>query len=447
MTEDNRFSGRVKRYARVGASVGGMAARAAGNRVFGRDSGGSAGQAQQLKAALGGLKGPIMKVAQILATVPDALPNDYIQELGQLQSNAPAMGWAFVNRRMKAELGTDWADHYQSFTKQAASAASLGQVHKATGKDGQSLACKLQYPDMASAVEADLKQLRLVFSLYRQYDKAIDASEIHKEISARIREELDYKREAANMALYGEMLAKEAGVYVPQSIPALSTDRLLTMTWLDGLPLLDVKERDLEFRNKVAYNMFRAWYVPFYYYGVIHGDPHLGNYSIRDDGSVNLLDFGCIRIFEPDFMFGVIELYKALRDNDEDRAVAAYRTWGFDNLSRELIDILSLWARYIYGPLLEDRIKPIDEEGGTVYGAKIAGEVHRRLRAVGGVRVPREFVMVDRSAIGLGSVFMHLKAEINWHKLFHDLIDDFDAHAIKKRQTEALKAANVPEAA
>lgn len=447
MTEHNRFSGRVKRYAKVGASVSGVAVKVAGSRLFGDKDTARSKEARDLKMALGGLKGPVMKVAQILATVPDALPNDYIKELAQLQSNAPAMGWAFVNRRMAAELGPNWQDKFGRFDHQAASAASLGQVHKASTKDGQPLACKLQYPDMASAVEADLKQLRLVFKLYRAYDKAVDPTEIHKELSARIREELDYGREAANMALYGHMLRAETGVNVPEAIPTLSTDRLLSMTWLDGNPLLSVKERDLEFRNQVALNMFRAWYVPFYHYGVIHGDPHLGNYSICDDGAVNLLDFGCIRVFEPSFLYGVIELYKALRDDDEPRAVAAYETWGFENLNKEMIDILSLWARYIYGPLLEDRVKPIDEEGGTVYGAQVANEVHQKLRKVGGVKIPREFVMVDRSAIGLGSVFMHLKAEMNWHQLFHDLIDKFDADAIQKRQTEALKAAKVPEAA
>jgi len=443
MSENNRFSGRIKRYARVGASVGGVAVKVAGDRIFGGDR---SARARELKVALGGLKGPVMKVAQILATVPDALPDDYIKELAQLQSNAPPMGWAFVNRRMGAELGKDWQGRYGHFEHRAASAASLGQVHKAVGPNGEALACKLQYPDMASAVEADLKQLSLVFSLYRRYDKAIDSSEIHKEISARVREELDYVREAANMTLYRIMLRDEPGVRVPTFLPELSTGRLLTMTWLDGSPLLSVKERELEFRNRVAHNMFRAWYVPFYDYGVIHGDPHLGNYTIRDDGSVNLLDFGCVRVFESSFLRGVIELYKALRDEDENRAVGAYEIWGFKNINRDLIDILNMWARYIYGPLLEDRVKPIDEDGGAMYGAGVASETHKKLRAVGGVTVPREFVMVDRSAVGLGSVFMHLKAEVNWHRLFHDLIDDFDEMAVKKRQTEALEAANVPEA-
>src|SRR5690606_33629413 len=139
------------------------------------------------------------------------------------------------------------------------------------------LACKLQYPDMQSAVEADLKQLRLIFALYERYDRAIATREIHAEIAARLREELDYGLEARHMALYRAMLRDEAGVHVAAVLPELSTRRLLTMTWLDGRKLLDyiAAHDDIADRNRVALNMFRAWYVPFYGYGVIHGDPHL----------------------------------------------------------------------------------------------------------------------------------------------------------------------------
>ncbi len=112
----------------------------------------------------------------MLATIPDALPAEYAGELAQLQSNAPPMGWPFVRRRMAAELGPDWQKRFKSFEHEAAAAASLGQVHRAIGHDGRLLACKLQYPDMQSAVEADLHQLKLIFAVYRRYDRAIDPS-------------------------------------------------------------------------------------------------------------------------------------------------------------------------------------------------------------------------------------------------------------------------------
>jgi predicted unusual protein kinase regulating ubiquinone biosynthesis (AarF/ABC1/UbiB family) len=444
--DENSLGGRLGRYARVGAAMGGLGARFAAERVLGvkLDRG---RHAAELRTALGGLKGPLMKVAQLMATIPDALPEEYVQELIQLQSNAPAMGWVFVKRRMQGELGPDWQSRFAEFGREAAAAASLGQVHRARLADGARVACKLQYPDMDSAVDADLRQLKLIFEIYRRYDRAIDPGAIHEEIAARLREELDYRREAAHMRLYGRMLAGEPQVRVPEPLAALSTRRLLTMTWLDGAPLLTAREAPAERRNRIAMNMFRAWYVPFYGYGVIHGDPHLGNYAIRPDDGVNLLDFGAIRVFPPGFVGGVIDLYRALRDDDEALAVHAYETWGFRDLSKDKIATLNRWAGFVYAPLMEDRPRAIAETNSGVYGREVAEGVHTELRQLGGVRPPREFLLMDRAAIGLGSVFLHLRAEINWHRLFHDLVADFDVAALARRQAAALEAAGVPQAA
>ncbi len=438
MSEDNSFGGRVRRYARVGGAVSGVAAKAVGGRVFGIKLD-KAEHAREIHKALGGLKGPLMKVAQILSTVPDVLPEEYTQELIKLQTNAPPMGWAFVKRRMTAELGAGWQKRFETFEHEACKAASLGQVHRAKSLDGRDLACKIQYPDMSSAVEADLKQLKIVFSIYRRYDKSIDPSEIHMELSERLREELDYEREARNMLLYRHMLAGESCVHVPEPLTDVSTRRLLSMTWLDGQPLLDSREAPLEMRNKLALSMFRAWYVPFYKYGVIHGDPHLGNYSTCDDGSINLLDYGCIRIFPPEFVGAVIDLYFALLNDDHDLAVHAYETWGFKNLDKKVIGILNQWAEFLYAPLLEDKVQTIQEKSGVQYGAGVAAKVHAELKESGGVTPPREFVLMDRAAIGLGSVFTHLAAEINWHRTFHELIEGFDVDNLAKRQAAALK--------
>jgi predicted unusual protein kinase regulating ubiquinone biosynthesis (AarF/ABC1/UbiB family) len=444
MSDEDSFTGRVRRYARVGTAMGGLAARLAGERYLGIDIDRER-HAADLKRALGGIKGPLMKVAQLLATIPDALPEEYVRELIQLQSNAPAMGWPFVRRRMMGELGPDWEKRFKSFEHEAARAASLGQVHRAVALDGTRLACKLQYPEMASAVEADLRQLRLAMGLYERYDRAVSTADIHAEIAARLREELDYGREAAHMRLYREILRDETKVAVPEPVAALSTKRLLTMRWLEGGPILDfAKDAPLKQRNEIALRMFRIWYVPFYFYGVIHGDPHLGNYTVTPDRTVNLLDFGCVRIFPASFVKGVIDLYHALERDDRDLAVHAYKSWGFGDLSQEMIAALNRWARFVYGPLLDDRTRPIQERRAEPEGPRLVDSVHRDIRRLGGIAPPRAFVFMDRAAIGLGSVFLHLKAEINWHRLFHELIDDFDEATLARRQRAALKRAGVP---
>jgi predicted unusual protein kinase regulating ubiquinone biosynthesis (AarF/ABC1/UbiB family) len=449
--EANRFSARAARYARVGANMSGVAARIAGARLLGLslDRGRNAAE---LAAALGGLKGPIMKVAQLMATIPDALPAEYASELMKLQSDAPPMGWAFVKRRMAAELGPDWAGKFASFEHHPAAAASLGQVHRARAHDGTPLACKLQYPDMQSAVEADLRQLRLIFAIHRRMDPVIDTTEIAKEISARIREELDYRREAKHVQLYRAMLADIEQIRVPRVWPELSTGRLLTLDWLEGGRLLAHKDDDLPTRNLLGTAMFNAWWWSFSRYGVIHGDPHLGNYSVfEEDGrpaGINLLDYGCIRIFAPKFVGGVVDLYHGLLRKDDELIVHAYETWGFRRLSRELIDALNIWARFIYGPLLDDRIRSLaDGVKPSDYGRREAFRVHQALKERGPVTVPREFVFMDRAAIGLGAVFLHLRAELNFHRLFNAAIENFTLARVARRQEAALSAAALEKVA
>lgn len=445
--ESNRLSARMGRYAKVGTNMGGIAAKVAGARLFGMELDNSK-NAAELAAALGGLKGPLMKVAQLLSTIPDALPPEYTTELAKLQASAPPMGWAFVKRRMRAELGPDWQNRFEEFGREPAAAASLGQVHRATAHDGRVLACKLQYPDMASAVEADLKQLQMLFSLHRRMSPAIDTREIAKEISARVREELDYAREAAHIAMYTQILSDSEQIRVPEVVDDLSTGRLLTMGWLTGRPLLEFKEHSQEDRNLLARTMFHAWWHPFSHYGVIHGDPHLGNYTVfEQEGSpagINLLDYGCIRVFPEGFVEGVVDLYRGLLEEDNERVVAAYERWGFSNLKKEVIEVLNIWARFIYGPLLSDRVRSIaDGVSAAEYGRKEAFRVHSALKELGPVTVPQEFVFMDRAAIGLGGVFLHLRAELNFFQLFNEQIEGFEAAVVRRRQDHILRSAGL----
>jgi len=434
---ENSLTSRAKRYAKTSIGMAKLGTTLGAEKYLGTKVD-RVKHAAELRAALGGLKGPLMKVAQILGTIPDLVPAEYASAFQELQSNAPSMGWPFVKRRMSAELGADWESKFTEFSRDAVAAASLGQVHKAVDGKGRTLACKLQYPDMMAAVEADLQQLKILLAVFERIDRAVDTRLVQTELAERLYEELDYRREAKHMKLFAHMLADVPHVNVPQVVDALSTDRLLTMTWLDGKHLDTLAARSLAERNAVAETMFNAWYVPFYNYGVIHGDPHLGNYSFADDLSVNLLDYGCIRVFKPALVGGVIKLYHAVRTGDKDMAVDAYAAWGFANPSKALVEILNIWASFIMAPLLEDRPRLIEETNTGQYGRETANKVHAELRKIGGVAVPREFVFMDRAAVGLGSVFMRLKAEVNWHQRFNALTEGFDERALTARQAAAL---------
>ena len=181
----------------------------------------------------------------------------------------------------------------------------------------RALACKLQYPDMKSAVEADLTQLEWLFAIRRRMDPAIDTSEISKEIGARLREELDYEREAKHVALYRTFSRRSRASACRGCGRNCRPHRLLTLDWLDGRKMLSFKN-DSAATSAIGSRtaMFKAWWLPFSRFGVIHGDPHLGNYTVFEEGGaprgINLLDYGCIRIFPPKFVGGVVDLYNGL---------------------------------------------------------------------------------------------------------------------------------------
>ena len=435
---------RLSRLVRVSVGLGGVAARGAA-RSFGGTRLISAENATDLTAVLGNLRGPVMKVAQFMATFPGLLPPDVAAPLLSLQANAPPMGPAFVRRRMQAELGQNWERKFRRFDRTPAAAASLGQVHRAVTNDGRILACKLQYPNMDAAVQSDVRQLRAALRVQRGIDPTIDTREIGEEIAARLAEELDYRREAAHMRLYRTMLGKTPEISIPEPIAPLSTRRLLTMTWLEGSPILEFTQASQRARNTAAAALFKAWWRPFAHYGAIHGDPHLGNYTVRGGGSINLLDFGCVRTFSPQFVGGVIGLYRALQKKDDALAAKAYRAWGFERLTHEMVDALNMWARFIFTPLLDDRVRLVDDGvPAAEYGLKQANEVHAKLKQLGGIKPPREFVFMDRAAIGLGGALIRLGARLNFHRLFEEEIVGFDVATLARQQRAAFKHASVP---
>ena len=441
-SENKSFVKQIKRYAQVGGIVGKLATKLASQKYLGVKLDKNK-HAAEIRSALGTIKGPLMKIAQLSATIPDLLPSEYSEELMHLQSNAPPMGWLFVKRRMAAELTPNWQKNFKEFEREATRAASLGQVHKAILPNKEIVACKLQYPDMESAVNADLSQLKMIFSIYQTYNKAIKTDEVYKEITERLKEELDYVREKKLMQVFRIIFSDSKFVHIPKVINNLSTKRLLTMTWLEGDSILQYKGKKKEIRNTLAKNMFYTWYKPFYEYGIIHGDPHLGNYTVQKNLSINLFDYGCMRIFQGKFIQGVIDLYFALQKNDKARAVYAYEQWGFKDITKAKVAVLNKWADFIYSPLMEDKVQKIQESDSGIYGAQVAAQVHNELKKLGGVKPPKEFIFMDRAAVGLGSVFMHLKAEVNWYQIFHSLIENFEVKELDNKQQKALKLSNL----
>ncbi|QCE33668.1 AarF/ABC1/UbiB kinase family protein [Acetobacteraceae bacterium] len=437
----------ARRMVKSGTVVGGAVARATW-RKFSPSSvqtGSVRQDAEKLKAALGNLRGPLVKVAQLMASIPGLLPEDYIAELSELQMQAPAMGWSFVQRRMRNELGQDWERYFNSFDKKACNAASLGQVHKAFLSNGYKVACKLQYPGMEKSIESDLLQLKALFGVYSFFDGAIKQDRVFKELSDRLREELDYRREVANLSIFGNILKSIPEIHVPRPAKRISTHRLLVMEWLEGISFSDFlsKNPSQEERNKVARTLFKAWYLPFYSFGFLHGDPHSGNYGVRENGDVNLFDLGSIRVFPAKFVQGVVQLYQAMKEQDPLKQRKAYEMWGFKEVNDDIFEALNLWSSFFFRPFLIEGEHSLEKTNNSEAAHEVLENVYATLKKGGGVTLPQEFVLLDRSALGLGGAFLRLGASINWKALFEEEIALFSMENLANAQQEILQSAGL----
>lgn len=414
---------KIKRYTQLSKNSGDIFLRFIGNKYLG-DSLNKKKHAFFLKESLGEFRGPLVKIAQFLATIPDTLPPEYAEEFLTLQSQAPKMGKSFVVRRMKGELGADWGKKFLRFDFSPKAAASLGQVHQAYHLDGTPLACKLQYPGMEVATQIDLSYIKIFVSLYKNYSNAIHPDDLVEEIKDRLEEELDYHHEKKQIEIFQNIFKNEDFVKIPEVFESLSTKKLLTMSWMSGKSLLEFTDSCEDFRNLLAKNLFLSWYKPLLHHGVLHGDPHPGNYFGSQEGIISLLDFGCTRNFSKNFVKGVVSLYEAIRDNDEEKTVYSYEIWGFKSPTKEVISIMNQWAKLLYEPLLDDNIRPIQKNFTSKDGLLVAEKIHKSLEKLGGITPPKEFVFMDRAAVGLAGVIMKIKAKQNWHQLFENLMKE-----------------------
>jgi predicted unusual protein kinase regulating ubiquinone biosynthesis (AarF/ABC1/UbiB family) len=397
---------RLSRFVDVGTKLGSFALN------FKNES-----YAPVFREILGNLKGPFVKVAQFLSTIPDAIPAHYAKELQALQSKAPPMPQNKVERCLEACLGREWGAHFQEFNLNPFAAASLGQVHKATLISGERVACKLQYPNMQSYCRSDLHYLSLFFSVYKKIYGAIDPDLILKEMRERLFEELDYIKETKMMKRFSPY-AK-----VPNVFSNLTTGQLITMDYMDGYDFLGYgKMQSQEWKNEVAAKLFSMWYTPFYKQGLLHADPHPGNYLVTPDQEIQWLDFGCVRQFDMPFVEGVKDLRQALVLNDRDLKMHAYALWGFQNLNKETEEAVTLWAKLIFDPVLDNKTRPIQPSFSAKEGWRVAQDVHNLLTRSGGIRPPQTFVFMDRVAVGLGGVFMQLQANVNWYRLYEEMM-------------------------
>jgi predicted unusual protein kinase regulating ubiquinone biosynthesis (AarF/ABC1/UbiB family) len=297
-----KTAARTARLASIPLGVAGRAVGGWGKRLVGQNAEQvnaelSAKTAEQLFAVLGTLKGGAMKFGQALSVFEAAVPNDmaepYREALTKLQSAAPPMSAATTHRVLAEQLGRGWRDRFASFDDKPAAAASIGQVHRAVWHDGRPVAVKVQYPGADQALMSDLRQLQRFSKLFQAVVPGTEVKPLLQELSDRMSEELDYRSEADNQRKFAKAFADDPHVLVPRIVA--SAPKVLVSEWVDGTPLSKViREGDRATRNLAGLRLAEFHYSSPARVGMLHSDPHPGNFMLTEDGHLCVIDFGAV---------------------------------------------------------------------------------------------------------------------------------------------------------
>ncbi len=296
----------VSRTARLASLPLGFAGRTAvgfGKRVGGKPAEAVAAElqartAEQLFKVLGELKGGAMKFGQAMSVMEAALPEEmagpYRATLTKLQEAAPPLPAATVHKVLAEELGPRWRTaKFQSFDDTPAAAASIGQVHKAVWRDGREVAVKIQYPGAGKALLSDLNQLARVARLAGGWIPGMDIKPITDELKSRMSEELDYNLEAANQRTFAKAFRGDPDFAVPDVL--VHSEHVIVSEWMDGIPLSKIVASGTpEQRNAASERYMQFLLVGPARAGLLHADPHPGNFRLLDDGRLGVIDYGAV---------------------------------------------------------------------------------------------------------------------------------------------------------
>jgi len=416
----------VSRSARLASLPLGFAGRTAlglGRRVGGRPAELVATEIQQRTAdqifrVLGELKGGAMKFGQALSIFEAAMPEDlvapYRATLTRLQEAAPPMPAATVHRVLAAQLGADWRDQFEEFDDRPAAAASIGQVHRATWADGRLVAVKVQYPGAGNALLSDLSQVGRLARLFGVVVPGLDIKPLVAELKSRVTEELDYGLEAEAQQAFSDAFADDPDIAVPAVVAW--TDQVLVTEWLDGTPLSHVISNGTQDeRDHAGLLLVRVLFSGPQRAGLLHADPHPGNFRILPDGRMGVLDFGAVNRLPGGLPKPIGRLLNLALDGDADGVLAGLRDEGFikpevDVDAEELLDYLAP----VIEPVAADGFR-FSRSWLRTQAARI-GDPRSPAYALGRqLNLPPEYLLIHRVTLGGIGVLCQLGAEADWH--------------------------------
>ena len=375
--------------------------------------------AEDVARVLGGMNGAIMKAGQMLSFIADGLPPEAQAALATLQQDVPPMAPSLAEGVIRDELGADPEHLFLDWNPVPLGAASIGQVHKAVTRHGEVVAVKVQYPGVDKAIKSDLDNAEVLYGLFASFAlKNLDVKALVDELRARMADELDYRLEAELQAEFAERYEGHPFIHVPHVLPELSSRRVLTTEWVDGMRFEEfATTADHDTKQKAAEVIFRFAQGAIQHHHVFNGDPHPGNYIFHPDGSVTFLDFGLVKRWGPGELESLSGVLDRIIERDPVGTAAAAVAAGFLPPDHGLDP--QLLFEYVSGPY-----EPFMVECFTYTRAWVSkalqtvvdmqgrfGEVIRLLN------MPPSYVILDRVVWGISALLGRLEATNNWADL------------------------------
>jgi predicted unusual protein kinase regulating ubiquinone biosynthesis (AarF/ABC1/UbiB family) len=440
MSEGSKIpKGRVRRSAKLGSIVGVQGARYAGTKAanVGRSEESSKERLEQrhletamkMVGALGQMKGAAMKLGQFASFIdtefiPDEYREIYQEQLAKLRTDAPAMPWEKVEKVLEEEYdGEPLSELFADFEHEAFAAASIGQVHRAELLDGRIVAVKIQYPGIAEALDADLRNAGTIVRLARALAPGLDAKAIAKELRERVMEELDYEYEAQNQRTFSRAYRDHPFIYVPEVITRLSRRRVLVTELVEGLDFEQAKELPHEERSRFGEIVFRGSFGSIYHLQHFNADPHPGNYILLADGRVAFLDFGMTKKLDHEQIVLEQRAFDAAsRDDPEDFRKALHDLGFIKNPSKLDAERLLEHMRAVGGWYIEDREIEISAKRVMKIIESTNDPRSEYYDLMRREAMPADELMGRRMEIGVVAVLGQLRAKRNWHRIMREWI-------------------------
>jgi predicted unusual protein kinase regulating ubiquinone biosynthesis (AarF/ABC1/UbiB family) len=376
--------------------------------------------AEDVAVTLGAMKGVLMKIGQMASYIDDGLSPAVRRTLSRLQDSVPPMTPELAAQVVEAELGLPPERVFTRWDPEPIAAASIGQVHRAITADGRAVAVKVQYPGIAETIAADLTNVALLRRMLRITAPSQDVDALIAELSERVTEELDYRREAANQRMIAAYFDGHPTIRVPKVIDELSTRRLVTTELADGVRFAELAKWSQEERDLAAETIYRFVFRSLYEVHAFNGDPHPGNYLFHGGGQVTFLDFGLVKHFTPAELLPLMQMVNHLCVNDDPEAFrASLETAGFLQHGAPLstdtvIDHLAVFYEMIRRP------------GARTITGDYSSTVVRRFFDVRSpvtayASIPRSYVILQRINLGLFGVLGELSATANWRAIAEEI--------------------------